>query len=747
MAENDSSEFNSKTRQQIEINKVAFDNLRASVNNLNKPLLAISNSINSLDRDLSKLTDTITKLNTQNDVLAASGGKLKTNLTDISSSFSTWSGIVTLATKTLGGWGAALSAGLTFVTVYGDGILKWANDLMKGTTTLTALGQAMKNNNIIANSLIQTKLQGAQAAQREITDLNLLYKATQSHTLSLSQKKDAIKVLRDEWPDTFKNINDETILSGNAATAYKNLKDQILAAAFAEAAKNKITNNTERILENEQKIAEERAKNLKIILAQDKAGEEMSKGSRKVTDSVSDRIRKNNDQYDFVIKRQTDAYNKQTKLREASDKYIYDLTTDTKLLNKENDFYNENIEKRIKLFGIGVAGHSLNKNHLSGKKSPQPNPNTTELPDKSRQLIDGHAIDFAQTIELEKKKYDAELTSLNGMLSEKLISQEQYEEQSKKLKEKYHQNIGGSIKEFADSGLDKAYEALQNYYVQNKKREEKEAEEHKQRVLERKEFELQAAQQVSNAAFSILQNDIKSQSQTRLKQLDIQKQAELSNTSLTSSQKQAIEAKYQKKEAEEKTKAFKAEQRASILQAVINGALAVTKVTAQTGVLSAFAIPAIIAETAIQVATIAAQKTPQYAKGGLHYQSDGKGALLSGYSRTDNTNAYLRSGEAVVVSEAMRNPWARNLVSAINVAHGGRDFSITNPGRGYAIGGIFTDGGNSNRYYNQPMNDQKDLANTIAYQMINNFPPVYVDVKDINNQQNILAQTVNRVNL
>jgi hypothetical protein len=120
---------------------------------------------------------------------------------------------------------------------------------------------------------------------------------------------------------------------------------------------------------------------------------------------------------------------------------------------------------------------------------------------------------------------------------------------------------------------------------------------------------------------------------------------------------------------------------------------------------------------------------------------------LPGYSRSDNTNAFLRSGEGIVVSEAMRAPWARNLVSAINVGFGGRDFSISNPGRGYAVGGIFTDGGDANRYYNAPVNDQKNLANTIAYQMINNFPPVYVDVKDINNQQNILAQTINRVNL
>jgi len=269
----------------------------------------------------------------------------------------------------------------------------------------------------------------------------------------------------------------------------------------------------------------------------------------------------------------------------------------------------------------------------------------------------------------------------------------------------------------------------------------------KRRTQDQKDFELQTAQQVSNAAFSIVKNGISSQADAKVKQLEAEKNSELSNTSLTAAQKQAIQQNYQKKEAAVKARAFKDEQLASIGQALINGALAVTKATAQTGVLSAFAIPAIIAETAVQVATIAAQKPPAYAKGGVHYSSDGRGGVLPGYSRTDNTNAYLRSGEGIVVSEAMRVPWARNLVSAINVGFGGRDFSMSNPTKGFAVGGVFTDGGNANRYYNQPVHDQKNLANTIAYQMINNFPPVYVDVKDINNQQNILAQTINRVNL
>jgi hypothetical protein len=414
-------------------------------------------------------------------------------------------------------------------------------------------------------------------------------------------------------------------------------------------------------------------------------------------------------------------------------------------------------------------------------------------------LLQAKAIDFAKQIELDKQNYATGLALLNEQLDKKLISQDSYNKKSEQLQQKFHLGIGDKIQffnknDFAEAqkqmqamtdahqhedkiekdqkSIDKALLPGQKLEAEKQLIDDKYSyeiklaagnadkikvlEDQKQKDItaltqqyeqQRKEFALQTAQQVSDKAFSIIQNNIKSQSDAKIKGLENDKSAELSNKNLTSTQKKAIEDKYQKKEAAEKVKAFKAEQKASILQAVINGALAVTKATSQTGILAPFVIPGIIASTAIQVATIVAQKPPQYAKGGLHYQSDGRGALLPGYSRADNTNAYLRSGEAIVVSEAMRNPWARNLVSAINVAHGGRDFSIPNPSRGYAIGGIFTDGGNANRYYNQPVNDVKDLANTLAYQMINNFPPVYVDVKDINNQQNILAQTINRVNL
>jgi hypothetical protein len=375
----------------------------------------------------------------------------------------------------------------------------------------------------------------------------------------------------------------------------------------------------------------------------------------------------------------------------------------------------------VEKYGIGV----LTGSKASGTKGNSPdNKHKAPKPDtpRSEDLVAAQSITITQHFENEKKAYDNELALLNDQLSKKLISQAAYNKQSQVLQDKYHQGIATINNEFIKKDMDATLKQLKdvaeaegklnldeknvkkailpgqkldaekqlitdkyNYEIvlANGNAEKiQELEIKKQEALtsvtqqyeqQRKEFALNTAQQVADKAFSIIGNNIKASSDAKIEGLEKDKAGELSNKNLTQTQRKAIEDKYQKKEAQEKTKAFKAEQRMSVLQAVVNGALAVTKATAQTGILAPFVIPGIIASTALQIATIVAQKPPAFAKGG-RFVSDGRGALLPGYSRTDNTNAFLRSGEAVVVSEAMRNPWARNLVSAINVAHGGQGF-------------------------------------------------------------------------
>jgi len=706
-------EINATGQQQLNQYSKAFDNLRNSITNLSNPIAA-------LDKDVSNLTDTVNKLNAQNDSVVGSITQIK-NASDTASTiidgFSAAikflrTGVLTLT--------EALTGGLTILIAFAPEIINLVTSFLKGKDAVNAMAKNLKNLNDVM------KASNTDAAS-QITNLNLLYKSATDVNNSYADRLKSVKELKKEFPEHLKGIKDEDILNGNSKKTYQELTKSIFETARAKAALNKITEEASKILAADYQIEKIRNANYN------------------------------------EVKRKTEELAKQPAFyrggRSGSELEIYKRESDERAriaIEEQNQIKKvtqDGIDFLIKFAGgantiaktlIDKSGNNGSKSHhINNKQKSQ-----AENIERDNALkLQAMSIGFAQTIELEKDNYDKEKALLDDQLNEKLISEQQYQQQGQELQKKYHQNIGAQIQDFNAIELDSAIKT-QNAIVQEKRKSlEQIAEDEKRYNQERKDFELQAAQQVSNAAFSILQNSIRSESSAKVKQLETQKTAELNNSSLTSSQKQAIEEKYKKKEAEEKIKAFKAEQRASILQAVINGALAITKVTAQTGVLGAFVIPGIIAETAIQVATIAAQKTPQYAKGGLHYKSDGKGALLPGYSHTDNTNAYLRSGEAVVVSEAMRDPWARNLVSAINVAYGGRDFSMSNPGRGYAIGGIFTDGGNSNRYYNQPMNDQKDLANTIAYQMINNFPPVYVDVKDINNQQNILAQTVNRVNL
>lgn len=148
------------------------------------------------------------------------------------------------------------------------------------------------------------------------------------------------------------------------------------------------------------------------------------------------------------------------------------------------------------------------------------------------------------------------------------------------------------------------------------------------------------------------------------------------------------------------------------------------------GIQVAAAAKAVLAEVtgAIQIATVVAQAVSGFAKGGI-YTSDGKGGLLPGYSKHDNINAHLRSGEGIIVSEAMQNPVARAAVSAINVAHGGRSFGTPTQGNGFATGGVFgpgfsvTDDGATSRYIEQ-----------FAVRVAQNMPQQVLVLEDVNSK-------------
>lgn len=191
------------------------------------------------------------------------------------------------------------------------------------------------------------------------------------------------------------------------------------------------------------------------------------------------------------------------------------------------------------------------------------------------------------------------------------------------------------------------------------KLDEKHAENHKATEEEKKNFAIDMAQLASDSIFGIMSSNRQAESQANIEAINKKREQELANSELSESQKKAINEKYDKQVAAEKLKAWKAEQRASVAQAVINGALAVTKATAQTGVLAPFVIPSIIAGTLAQVAVILAQKAPQFKKGGMipAGPSHSEGGINLVNNKTGQTIGEIEGGEPVIVlsKETQRN--------------------------------------------------------------------------------------------
>jgi hypothetical protein len=752
----DQTPFDDDSTKQLNDYLKAIESLRGSIIGLNTPIVGVSKNIKDLNADLNKLSGSVNQMAKDSQAADGANNKLSDGLEKLTKIYDVLTKAIEIVKGAFTSLEATLTLGLTLIIAYGPEILNIVSSWIKGKETIS---QATLSINSLNKALGSNE---CATAAKQFNELKINIGLAKEGTLS---KKEVLKQYNETLGKTMgqaKNLNDaeRKLITDGPAYIQMTLNKAAAQIALQDAAKKSFEAQQIRQQSDDETLSFwDKAKSY-VVAAASPVGFATAQADMLVTAAVK------------RAKNAKDAEAEKDKLLKIAE----DFQKKAALIAKNNNLFFEPKENNY------------------GVRPKAPKPDTTRLP----QLLPAKSISFVDQITQDKKQYDLELALLQGNLDKKLITQEEFKKRSWQLQDQYHQGIGGKVQEFAETQMAEMQKHLQevadadkqaakisedeknikkailpadklaaekqfitdkfSYEIQlaqGNKEKITELEVQKQQALtaltqqyeqQRRDFALNTAQQVADKAFGIIGNNIKASSDAKIKGLEKDKVGELSNKNLTATQRKAIEEKYKKKEAEEKVKAFKAEQKASVVQAVVNGALAITKATSQTGVFAAFVIPGIIASTALQVATIIAQKPPAFAKGG-RFVSDGRGALLPGYSRTDNTNAYLRSGEAVVVSEAMRNPWARNLVSAINVAHGGRDFSMPNTGRGYAIGGIFTDGGNANRYYNQPINDIKDMANTLAYQMINNFPPIYVDVKDVNNQQNILAQTVNRVNL
>lgn len=180
--------------------------------------------------------------------------------------------------KSLLSFNTVMVAVVTVLSLFGDEIIDFIAGLFKGKKSMDAAAVSAKN-------LHEAMADGVKSSSDEIVNLKLLYNASQDQNRSMEERKAAVDELQRLYPGYLGNLSDEEILAGNAATAYENLQEAIIAKAKAEAYANKIAENTLKIFEiqnSEQYKDIENAQ--KTIDLYKKRREELIEQSKNTTD-------------------------------------------------------------------------------------------------------------------------------------------------------------------------------------------------------------------------------------------------------------------------------------------------------------------------------------------------------------------------------------------------------------------------------------------------------------------------------
>lgn len=174
-----------------------------------------------------------------------------------------------------------------------------------------------------------------------------------------------------------------------------------------------------------------------------------------------------------------------------------------------------------------------------------------------------------------------------------------------------------------------------------KRHEEQDNADRKERLKEWNDFAVDAAGDLANTIAQISGNKRQADYNARINELERQREAELSNENLTERQRKAINDKYERLVKEEKRKAFLADRKAAIAQALIYTAVGIAKAIPNWVQVAAAAVAG-----AAQVAVISSQQPPSYASGGMTDRDPEGYVSQATIFRRSATGRPFRAGEA-----------------------------------------------------------------------------------------------------
>ena len=586
--------------------KKSYDSLGMSLAQLTREAPAFANSMNTgfmaISNNLPTLFDAIRKTKLEIQAMNEQGIKAP----------SIWKQLGTA----LFSWQTALSLGVTLLTVYGGKLIELATNAFNTSKGIDVLSESKKQLNEINKKAQEDSL-------KEIVSMGLLFKQAKDTTATYEQRVSAIKQLRDSYPKYLQNLTDEQILAGNTKIAEDKLTESILARAKANAAITKITENQSKIIELEEK---------RLQLSKELAQAELDQ-SKAITQSQSEARYQRGEAAAYsaissiskVAEINTSVANTEKEINDL--KELNNRLSSYALVNQEKASELKKGEKQtekelldIQLLQYKIAVEQaknkviLDKGSLDSKinlynKEAELSIKTTEITIKDEKLkkatIDRINSERLKNIaELYKTELDQSKNSTNII--------ETYSKKQEKLREE----------QFNKYLLEKKQEVkVHNQSEDEKLKKSKKTKEEQQELIKQiLQSSIDSFQTIADAQFQIEANRRNAMFDAQFSALDKQKEKELSNKKLTDEQKARIEEKYKKKQDAIKLQEFEANKQAAKEQAIINGALAITKIWASHSdnpILAAVLTAASVIATSAQVSVINSQTPPKFEQGGL----------------------------------------------------------------------------------------------------------------------------------
>lgn len=142
---------------------------------------------------------------------------------------------------------AALSVGVTLLTLYGKEIVNWVSTLWGASEALDELNKNQKEFN-------NAKKQGTKESIAERTEVDKNLRVMRNSNLEFEKRNIALNNLRNQFPLYFKNLTDEQMLNGNITEVMKNLNQALKDRASLNRATEYNVKNKERLFDLEAEL-------------------------------------------------------------------------------------------------------------------------------------------------------------------------------------------------------------------------------------------------------------------------------------------------------------------------------------------------------------------------------------------------------------------------------------------------------------------------------------------------------------